>query len=101
MSGWRLLLLDPTTCPTESSFALPAEGRAYIGRHPSQDIRIDDTRVTRQAHAIVTTKTDGVWLQRGYSVRVNGQQVEQEMKLSSGDVIEIAPGLRLQIVLTQ
>lgn len=98
MSGWRLLLLDPTTFPTRSSFALPSEGSAYLGRDSTQDILIDDIRVTRKGHVILKTTTEGVWLKDVYPARVNGEPVDQEIRLSAGDVIEIAPGLRLQLV---
>ncbi len=101
LNGLRLLLLDPTSQPTKSTFVLPIEGTARIGREHASGVRIDDRRVTRK-HALLTTGIDGVWFENmsAFGARVNGQPVDgrKPHRLFPGDIIEFAEGLRLQLV---
>ena len=61
-----------------------------IGSHPSNDVVIDDTTVSRR-HATITRKPDGLELADLGSTNgtfVNGRQVRKPITVKSGDEIK-------------
>jgi adenylate cyclase len=69
----------------------PIAARLSIGRHPSQDIQLVDTVVSK-AHATIDVRTDGTWVEDSGSRNgtfLNGRQISTPEKLSNGDQIQI------------
>lgn len=86
----RVVVVESPALAPGSSFEL--HGTTRIGRGAENAIRLDDDSTVSSRHAVLDSRTDGVWVEDSGSTNgtfVNGARVTSARLLQPGDVVRI------------
>jgi hypothetical protein len=87
----RLVVVESPTLDPGSVWELDSTA-VYVGRGPTNDIRLEDDDYASARHSRIEPRADGVWIEDVGSTNgtfVNGIKLTQARKLVPGDLVRI------------